>query len=428
MLHHSPLLTLLLATAATAQVPYEFLVVGERASGSAPAIHYVDPANGAIYVLEGYAAADTMKDCLTVCVDPSDPTTFYAGGATSGFLGGDVFPIVATGNRHAQIAKYRPAGMPGFAFPKQFRRAGASSLMMTVSGGSNNGLYEIDLNAQSVQRLAITIPNFADDIAVIGNKVYANSDSAQSTIVEWDLVLGSGRTVGSTYPNLRSLAVRNGQLLAGTATGDIVQIDPASGTSQPFFQAPVGGPIVAIATRGGASDPVYYAIQGAGTWDVHSTASPSTPIYSTTNTISDLDVGVHDQPSFLWFGTGCQSSLGVPLTFEHVNDPALGAASFTLRVAGVPTSAPALCLLGFARLTPPVDLAVIGAPGCTLYVDGLAALPAFGSGTNHADVSLVVPSTPALVGGQLLSQWVVVDSTANPIGAVTSDATVSIIR
>lgn len=427
MLHRTALSIALTATAAVAQVPFEFLVVGERALGSGPAIHYVDPATGIAYELAGFVASDTMKDCLTVCVDPVDPTTIYAGGATSGFLGGDVFPIVPTGNRHPAIANYRPTGMPGFAFPKQFRRAGANTLMMTVSGGSNNALYEIDLNTQVVQRLAVTVPNFADDIAVIGTKVYANSDGSPSTIVEWDLVLGSGRTVGASYPNLKSLSVRGGQLLAGTDTGDILQIDPVTGQSQTFFQSGLGGPIVAVATRGGASDPVYFATQVSGSWEVYSTTNTTTPLYATMNTITDVDVGVHDQPSFLWFGAGCPTSLGVPLTFEYVNAPALGTQGFTLRVDGVPTGATALCLLGFARRVPPIDLTPIGGTGCTLDVDGVAVLGSSGSASNKADVMLNVPNSPAAVGGRLFSQWVVLDG-VNPLGAVTSDANESIVR
>ena len=408
----------LLTAAAGAQVPFSYLVVGERASGTGPAIHYVDPATGIATPVVGLAATDTITDCLSVCVDPNDPTTFYAAGSAGGFLGGDVWPIVAVGNRHPQVQKFRPSGMPGFAFPKQFRAAGPNQLMMTVSGGSNNGLYEIDLTAQSVQRLAVTLPNFADDIAVIGSKVYANSDATASTVIEWDLLLGSGRTVGASYPNIRSLAASAGQLLAGTSTGDILRIDPQTGNSTVMLPTGLGA-IVAIATSGGASDPIYFAVSGSGADRVYATTNLNVALYTTTNAISDLDIGRHQQPSYLVFGEGCNSTLGVPPAFEYVNPPAIGA-SFTLRCRDVPSAAPTMALIGALRQPTPIALGSAGAPGCLVYADPFVSIVGTATGLNQVDVVLTVPNDPSLAGAHVVSQFAVLD-TANLLGVVTSD-------
>src|SRR5690606_17667419 len=123
-----------------------------------------------------------------------------------------------------------------------------------------------------------------------------------------------------------------------------------------------------IATRGGASDPVWFAIDNGGTFEVYSTGNLSTPLYATSNAITDLDVGVHDQPSFLVYGAGCTSSLGTTPTFEYVNAPAIGA-QFTLRCDQVPNGALAFCLLGALRQPTPIDLTPFGGTGCSVYVD-----------------------------------------------------------
>ena len=81
-----------------------------------------------------------------------------------------------------------------------------------------------------------------------------------------------------------------------------------------------------------------------------------------------------------------------------------------LHLAGTDTSA-AFAFFGVSLLPQPVDLAFLGAPGCSWHVDSFTALGAavvpsgiegFGS---LANVGLHLPGTPTLLGGRLFVQW-----------------------
>lgn len=82
-------------------------------------------------------------------------------------------------------------------------------------------------------------------------------------------------------------------------------------------------------------------------------------------------------------------------------------------------------LIGVRPIDPPLDLAAIGAPGCFLHVDALAALsssfqphPATAQLGGLANVLIDIPPSTALAGARFYSQWVEV---ATPLR--TSNAT-----
>ncbi|MBI5850638.1 MAG: hypothetical protein HZB39_06295 [Planctomycetes bacterium] len=71
----------------------------------------------------------------------------------------------------------------------------------------------------------------------------------------------------------------------------------------------------------------------------------------------------------------------------------------------------AFAFFGVSLLPQPVNLTLIGAPGCQWYVDACTALaaPVVASGIPAVDglasVRLHLPGTPTLLGGQLVVQW-----------------------
>lgn len=101
---------------------------------------------------------------------------------------------------------------------------------------------------------------------------------------------------------------------------------------------------------------------------------------------------------------------GMPATVAP-RELALGrTALFSSR--GVPGDIGSL-LFGIGVLHPPLDLTVIGAPGCTLQVDAFAAIatgfatPEFGSALGGlANVATGLPRVPVLAGARFVVQWV----------------------
>ncbi len=132
-------------------------------------------------------------------------------------------------------------------------------------------------------------------------------------------------------------------------------------------------------------------------------------------------------------GTGCAGSAGTPsLAPSGGSVPALGS-TFTLQVQNVPSN-PGLAafalgtditLSGGAPL--PQDLAVIGLPGCALWIaPELLVAVATGSGT--ASLALALPSTPTLAGSVLGIQVLALDAAGPGFGGAVSNAVVDIVH
>ena len=114
------------------------------------------------------------------------------------------------------------------------------------------------------------------------------------------------------------------------------------------------------------------------------------------------------------FGQGCRGSYGnYPVLYSDVV-PSVGNASYALKLAGAAASSNALFLIGTPRATP-LDLGLIGATGCSLWVDPLASMstttsaghPQRGEGT--ATQGLAIPNTTSLRGAILAAQCAIVD-------------------
>jgi PKD repeat protein len=124
-----------------------------------------------------------------------------------------------------------------------------------------------------------------------------------------------------------------------------------------------------------------------------------------------------------FFGSGCASSLGIS-NLLPANRPQVGT-TLTVNVNNLPLSA-AVMMVGFSNTTSgfgplPLDLAPLGAPGCsgrvspdvTLFLSGAA---------NAATWALTVPNVPTFIGTVLYNQALVLDPAINALGAVVSDA------
>ena len=129
-----------------------------------------------------------------------------------------------------------------------------------------------------------------------------------------------------------------------------------------------------------------------------------------------------------YFGAGCVGSLGVPGNRSSTL-PMLGGAA-TIVIDRLPFDIGVLAL-GLSRtisaLGPlPVDLGLIGMPGCPLRVSPDATLTLVGA-SNAASVLFPVPSTAALIGAQVFSQALSLDPALNAFGFAISDAAVMLV-
>lgn len=124
---------------------------------------------------------------------------------------------------------------------------------------------------------------------------------------------------------------------------------------------------------------------------------------------------------FSKFGTGCAG-----LLLTAVGRPEIGQ-SIEMHVRTRSRSAPAFLLIGGSAtawngLPLPLQLDMLGATGCSLYVSADVVVFAMTDAQGAARMPLTLPADPGLIGSDVFFQWLVVDPNANPLGLGASDA------
>ena len=215
------------------------------------------------------------------------------------------------------------------------------------------------------------------------------SPGMSSRIDEVDLVSGQTRTLGTDYPPILSLGGFVGpSLLAGTSDGELLSINRFTGQASSAGNPRLGA-ITAI-----ASDPVsglsYFATENK----IYRFGSFSPPVYTTSGAIDDLDVGVHDQSAWLFYGDGCPGQV-----FADSRD------------LPFPVNA----------LVPWVDRR------CMVLTDLQASAFTMLDAIGQGQLQILVPDDPSLVGVHATWQWAILDPGASG-GLVTSHGAEAIIR
>ncbi len=85
-----------------------------------------------------------------------------------------------------------------------------------------------------------------------------------------------------------------------------------------------------------------------------------------------------------------------------------------MTLAGVSPNNVALLMLGrsvtgWAATPLPLELGILGAPGCWLGISPDVILSTVTNGTGAASISLPVPGSPRTLGQNLFAQWIGVD-------------------
>ena len=140
--------------------------------------------------------------------------------------------------------------------------------------------------------------------------------------------------------------------------------------------------------------------------------------------IDELRMGsTWESVTSLGYGDGC---LG--LTIDKANTPAIGSSDFEVKLIGASMSQPAFLCVGRSRsiwgaMTLPLDLALLGAPGCEVLASIDTTVATATTLTGEASITLPVPNQSSLVGSALYLQWAAMDAgLRNPLPLAFSDA------
>jgi hypothetical protein len=148
-----------------------------------------------------------------------------------------------------------------------------------------------------------------------------------------------------------------------------------------------------------------------------------------------VSIGMHEQDggggaaSYQVFGGGCAGTAGVPSN-SMSQLPQLGTTP-NIVFGNLPAPQIAIAVLGasntsYASIPLPVDLAILGAPGCNARVSLDVTIALTGAG-GQATLPFTIPNNAIFVGFTFFTQALVFDPPLNALGLSTSDAAVAIV-
>lgn len=124
-----------------------------------------------------------------------------------------------------------------------------------------------------------------------------------------------------------------------------------------------------------------------------------------------------------YIGSGCAGTLGVPTNVASSQPILGGTAQFA--VDNLPLGI-GIMALGTVRSAPPLDLAIVGMPGCPLHHDAGVLQTMLGAGTS-ATFDFPIPNNPVFIGTQIFTQAASLDIGLNTLGFALSDAAVMLV-
>lgn len=120
------------------------------------------------------------------------------------------------------------------------------------------------------------------------------------------------------------------------------------------------------------------------------------------------------------FGLGCPGTSGATPELTYTGVPTLGG-SFDIDLNGGPVTSAAVLFIGVFTTPPwPVDLGIIGAPGCSLYHNVIGTLSAGTDAAGSAAIT-IAPVSGVPCEFPIYTQWACIDPGANAIDLTTSN-------
>jgi hypothetical protein len=304
--------------------------------------------------------------------------------------------------------------------PLAAQTCGVASISTVANGGTSFGVGGGNYFDANVTNPAGIV------VCAINTKTTAPASAA----ITVEIYMTPNTYVGNTTNAAVWALVATG---TGTGTGSGAAFPPVPITLSNPFYLPFGSHGLFVRITGGGG-PQY--VSGANTFsnaDVTLTlgASQSTAFSSALATPRTWNGTLHYTPgggaaagALGFIGAGCAGTLPVS-TIRATSQPILGQ-SLTVDVNNLPQNLAAL-VLGLSRVgPPPLDLAILGAPGCSGHVSPDVLLTLNGAG-NLASFTLPIPNDPALAGFLLYLQSLALDPPTNAFGFVASHAYAAVV-
>ena len=268
---------------------------------------------------------------------------------------------------------------------------------------------------------AIASVPFAVDLTIVDPEAFVLTlpPSGASQILAVHTGTFAVRTLGP-LPSSRSIAWSPTlELLVGTDTGDVLRVDPATGTVTNSIATGTGSIRNLAATRFGTA--VW--TDGAR---IYSELLSGAAIYTSSWPILDLSMPRTLAASLMPYGQSCAAPGTIEWSFS--SQPNLGNANFRVGLRnGTPNTPALLCLgQGFSFSTVfgqvlPIGLGSIGLGSCLLHCDPILQSGIALDGTGAASALAAIPNDPALAGATCGLQWVGAQAGANALGFVGSE-------
>ncbi len=315
----------------------------------------------------------------------------------------------------------------------------------TGVGGNPVALYRrINGTGSSVLVTLLTNPS---DIGAVGDKLYVVVNAGTEL---WEVHLTNtppfvtktqvvfNAPAGSNNPSGISAICAVGlqdfatQLALVDATGKLYFYTPgAAGVNLTVPQQGIPG-VNSIANHPDPSKGMVIATSTQVFEQANFTNPIGPALYTSPTTINDMAT---DQGNIKLTGQGCNGSNGKAPTLTYPGAPVQGNPNFQLDLVDCPASVKARMMLGlsntsysFPPVALPLDLGIIGAPGCTLDVGIILEFDFFTNGLGELHLPLTLPVDPANHGLTLYVQFALFDPAANAVGLTTSNLMTMINR
>lgn len=288
----------------------------------------------------------------------------------------------------------------------------------TATGGTN--LFDLTVNTPT---------------GVVINAMHVRSNVALGSNLGVDVWINPTTYVGNqAIPDVWRRVASTTVLSAGPGARSLV-------TFPEGIYLPAGTYGVAVQQIG--NSPIYTNMNGVQTFSnadmtITAGATMADPLFSTGTYFSPRiwngaiyysTAPVAYNAGYTFFNLGCASSLGVSGN-TSTTAPHLGTV-MSIQVDNMPYGV-AFLLLGFSKTNSafgplPLDLGLVGAPGCFLRVSNDARFLLIAPGGTASALNLPIPNNTSLLGMRFFTQPLVLDATVNALGLVTGDAAAGVL-